>query len=197
MGEPSVGHSEHVALPATAAVHTEQELDFTALYEGHFDFVWRSVRRLGVVDALLDDAVQDVFVVVHRRLHDFEGRSTVKSWIFGIARRVAKDYRRRASRKDRGKVPADGLADLRELGPAELAQRAEARQLLYNMLDGLDEQKREVFVLAELEEMTVPEIAEAIGANVNTVYSRLRAARRAFEQQVTRHLAREKRQAHD
>jgi RNA polymerase sigma-70 factor (ECF subfamily) len=193
MGEPSVGHLKDVALPATAAV--VEELDFTDLYEQHFNFVWRLVRRLGVADALLDDAVQDVFVVVHRRLDDFEGRSSVKSWIFGIARRVARDYRRRASRKDRGKVPADGLAAVGEPDPAELAQRSEARELLCEMLEGLDDQKREVFVLAELEEMTVPEIAEAISANVNTVYSRLRAARRAFEQQVQRHLARERRQS--
>lgn len=195
MDRAAFGHPDNVALPATAAA--VEELDFTALYEQYFNFVWRSARRLGVADALLDDAVQDVFVVVHRRLDDFEGRSSVKSWIFGITRRVAKDHRRRASRKDRGKVPADGLAAVGEPTPAELAQRSEARTLLYQMLDGLDEQKREVFILAELEEMTVPEIAESIEANVNTVYSRLRAARRAFEQQVTRHLARERRQAHD
>lgn len=184
-----------MALPATAA--PVEELDFTELYEAYFDFAWRSARRLGVVDALLDDAVQDVFIVVHRRLADFEGRSSVKSWIFGIARRVAADYRRRASRKDRGKVSADGLADANGLGPVERAQRSEAIELLYEMLDGLDELKREVFILAELEEMTVPEIAEAIDANVNTVYSRLRAARQAFERQVSRHLARERRQTDD
>jgi RNA polymerase sigma-70 factor, ECF subfamily len=195
MGALSGGHHEHVALPAPAA--PVEALDFTELYEAYFDFVWRSVRRLGVIDALLDDAVQDVFIVVHRRLPDFEGRSAIKSWIFGIARRVASDYRRRASRKDRGKVPADGLADSRAPDPAERVQRSEAVEILYQMLDGLDEAKREVFVLAELEEMTVPEIAEAIDANVNTVYSRLRAARQAFERQVARHLARERRHTDD
>ncbi len=195
MGKPAAGHSDNVALPATAASPDDlaEPLDFTRLYESYFDFVWRSVRRLGVRDAQLDDAVQDVFVVVHRQLADFEGRSSVRSWIFGIARRVAADYRRRRSRKDRGKVPADGLVDASEPGPAEHAQRSEAAELLYQMLDGLDEPKREVFVLAELEEMTVPEIAEAIDANVNTVYSRLRAARQAFERQVARHLAAERR----
>lgn len=195
MDRAPLGHSANVALPATAPV--VEELDFTALYEQYFGFVWRCARRLGVVDALVDDAVQDVFVVVHRRLDDFEGRSAVKSWIFGITRRVARDYRRRASRKDRGKVPAEGLVAVGEPSPAELTEHAEARAVLHEMLEALDEQKREVFVLAELEEMTVPEIAEAIGANVNTVYSRLRAARRAFEQQVTRYLARERRQSHD
>lgn len=199
MNEPRRGHLQHVALPAPAAPvdHGSGALDFTELYEAYFDFVWRSVRRLGVADALLDDAVQDVFVVVHRRLADFEGRSAVKSWIFGIARRVASDYRRRASRKDRGKVSADGLADSRTLDPAQRVQRSEAVELLYQMLEGLDEVKREVFVLAELEEMTVPEIAEAIETNVNTVYSRLRAARQAFERQVARHLARERRHIDD
>ena len=195
MGAQGCGHLQNVALPAPAP--PAGELDFTELYEAYFDFTWRTVRRLGVRDALLDDAVQDVFIVVHRRLGDFEGRSSIKSWIFGIARRVASDYRRRASRKDRGKVPAEGLADSREPDPAEKAQRSEAVELLYQMLGGLEESKREVFVLAELEEMTVPEIAEAIDANVNTVYSRLRAARQAFERQVSRHLARERRHIDD
>jgi RNA polymerase sigma-70 factor (ECF subfamily) len=195
MDRAPLGHRQSVALPATAAV--VEELDFTTLYEQHFNFVWRCARRLGVVDALLDDAVQDVFVVVHRRLADFEGRSSVKSWIFGITRRVAKDYRRRAARKDRGKVPVEGLIAVGEASPADLAQQAEARALLHQILESLDDQKREVFVLAELEEMTVPEIADAISANVNTVYSRLRAARRAFEQQISRLLARERRHDHD
>ena len=168
------------------------EYNFAEVYNQHFAFVWRTVRRLGVAERALDDAVQDVFVVVHRRLGDFEGRSSLKSWIFGIARRVAKDHRRRASRKDRGEELHEGLADPSAQSPLESAAKAEAVQVLYRLLDTLDHDKREVFVLAELEQMTAPEIAAAISVNLNTVYSRLRAARRAFNQAVDRHRARER-----
>jgi RNA polymerase sigma-70 factor, ECF subfamily len=166
--------------------------DFTSLYEEFFEFVWRSVRRLGVPERALDDAVQDVFIVVHRRLDEFEGRSSVKSWLFGIARRVAHDHRRRASRKDRGESLPEAIADPYAPSPLESASRAQAVALLYRLLDALDDDKREVFILAELEQMTVPEIAEATSVNLNTAYSRLRAARRAFEQAIHRHQARER-----
>lgn len=169
-----------------------QAHDLAELYEQHFEFVWRTVRRLGVAERALDDAVQDVFIVVHRRLHEFEGRSTIKSWLFSIARRVAHDHRRRSSRKDRGEELPDAIPDMASPSPLEAVARTQAAELLHDFLDSLDDDKREVFVLAELEQMTVPEIAEAIGVNLNTVYSRLRAARHAFEQAVHRHHARER-----
>jgi RNA polymerase sigma-70 factor (ECF subfamily) len=168
-------------------------LDFREVYEGHFDFVWRTVRRLGVHERWLDDAVQDVFIVVHRRLGEFEGRSTLKSWLFGIARRVAHDHRRRAGRKERGDSLPDGLIDPQAASPADDLQRARALQVLHEILETLDDDKREVFILAELEQMTVPEIAAATDANLNTVYSRLRAARQAFDAAVSRHQARARR----
>jgi len=168
------------------------ERDFGEVYTQHFDFVWRTARRLGVPDRSLDDAVQDVFIVVHRRLADFEGRSSIKSWVFAIARRVARDHRRRVGRKERGQSLPEGLVDGRAPSPMESAAKAEARRVLHDFLGALDDDKREAFVLAELEQMTVPEIAEATSANVNTVYSRLRAARRSFEQAVARHQARER-----
>lgn len=161
---------------------------FEEVYDEHFAFVWRSARRLGVSEAALDDAVQDVFVVVHRKLPDFEGRSTLRTWLFSITRRVARDFRRRAERKDRGKVPAEGLVAAGD-GPRAEAERNQAREVLQSILAELGEDKREVFVLAELEQMTAPEIAEATDSNVNTVYSRLRAARRLFEAAVVRHHA--------
>ena len=179
--------------PVTADLRIGCALDFTDVYEQHFGFVWRSVRRLGVPERYLDDAVQDVFIVVHRQLGAFEGRSTLKSWIFGIARRVAHDHRRRTLRKDRGEVLHDSVPDPAGRTPLEQASRAEATRILYEFLDSLDPDKREVFVLAEIEQMTVPEIAAAVEANLNTIYSRLRAARQAFEQAVARHRARERR----
>jgi len=168
-------------------------LEVAAVYEEHFDFVWRSVRRLGVAERALDDAVQEVFIVVHRRLADFEGRSSLKSWLFAIARRVAKDHRRRASRKDRTEALPEVLADPHARSPLEGAERAQAVRLLYEILDSLDDDKREVFILAELEQMTVPEIAAAISVNLNTVYSRLRAARQAFEKALARQQAQQRR----
>jgi len=164
-------------------------MDFTSVYDEHFAFVWRSMRRLGVPDRALDDAAQDVFIVVHRRLAEFEGRSSLKSWLFAIARRVAHDHRRRIGRKERTEELHETVADPRGVTPAHDAERAEAVRTLHEILNALDDDKREVFVLAELEQMTVPEIAEAIGVNLNTVYSRLRAARMAFEAAIQRRRA--------
>ncbi len=179
-----------------AAAEACAPLDFGEVYDACFAFVWRSVRRLGVSEAAIDDVVQEIFLVVHRRLCDFESRSSLKTWIFGIALRVVRDHRRTLRRKRLdASARADGL-DLDDIaaandGPHELLAKAEAVRTLHQLLDELDDDKREVFVLAELEQMTAPDIAEALGQNVNTVYSRLRAARQAFEQAVLRMRARD------
>lgn len=182
--------SAPVAPPAAEPSVVTAVLDLPAIYDQHADFVWRSLRRLGVPERSVDDAVQDVFIVVHRRLGEFEGRSTLKSWLFGIARRVAHDHRRRIGRKERDEELPEVVADPSGSTPAQEAERAEAVRALHAILAGLDDDKREVFILAELEQMTAPEIASALGVNLNTIYSRLRAARAAFEQAVARHLAR-------
>ncbi|MEM6370164.1 MAG: sigma-70 family RNA polymerase sigma factor [Myxococcota bacterium] len=168
----------------------EESERFAVIYEQHFDFVWRSARRLGVPSAAVDDAVQDVFLVVHRRLHEFEGRSKLKTWLFGITLNVAKAHRRK-----RGRIVDLLEAELVDPGPdpEATAEAEQARGLLHSCLDELDEDKRAVFVLAELEQATAPEIAEALQLKLNTVYSRLRAARRAFEAAVGRHRAAQER----
>jgi RNA polymerase sigma-70 factor (ECF subfamily) len=177
-----------IAAPAEVA----SSLDVGSVYEQHFEFVWRVVRRLGVAERYVDDAVQDVFIVVHRRLGEFEGRSSLKTWLFGIARRVARDHRRRARRKDRaGELPSGGLADPTAQTPLEAAAAAQQVRTLHEILAELGEAQREVFVLAELEQMTAPEIADALAVKLNTVYSRLRAARAVFNKAVAR------RRAHD
>jgi RNA polymerase sigma-70 factor (ECF subfamily) len=153
---------------------------FEEAYEHLFDFVWRSLRRLGVAEASIDDAVQDVFIVVHRRLEQFEGRSSLKTWIYAITLRVAHDHQRLARRKG-GHAPLDPSLPDEAPGPVESLVRAEAVRELERLLRTLDEDKRAVFVLAEIEEMTAAEIAETLGVKVNTVYSRLRAARRELE----------------
>lgn len=168
-------------------------LVFAQVYEEHFDFVWRSARRLGVPQAQVDDAVQEVFLVVHRRLSEFEARSSLKTWLFAITRRVVADHRRSARRKPSESIGSfEPAAHARYAADAQLERDEEAR-LLYSLLDELDADKREVFVLAELEQVSGPEIALALGENLNTVYARLRAARSAFEAAVARHQARDRR----
>lgn len=168
-------------------------LAFDAVYEEWFDFVWRSARRLGVDEPAVDDVTQDVFLVVHRRLSDFEGRSSLKTWLFSITLRVVSDWRRTRRRKG-GLSPLpddDALADRQSIEPGRVLEKAEAVRLLYKLLDELDDEKRAVFVLAELEGQTAPEIAASLGVPVNTVYSRLRVARERFEAALARHRSRE------
>jgi RNA polymerase sigma-70 factor (ECF subfamily) len=166
---------------------------FDAVYDAYFSFVWRSVRRLGIADVGVDDVVQDIFVTVHKRLASFEERSSMKSWLFGITLHVVRDARRTLRRKPaqlggsaRSDSDVDLVADRASQNPHESAAKSEAVRTLHAVLDAMDDERREVFVLAELEQMTVPEIAACVGANPNTVYSRLRAARADFERAIAR-----------
>ncbi|WP_437620046.1 RNA polymerase sigma factor [Sorangium sp. So ce1151] len=171
-------------------------LDFTKLYRKLFPLVGRTVRRLGVEASAYEDVCQEVFVVVHRRLPEFRGRSSLKTWIFGIVVNVVQAHRRslrRQSPAHRGPeeiVDPDQLAGPSNLSPYEAMTRAETARVVHDLLASLDEEKREVLVLAELEEMPPAEIAQGIGVNINTVYARLRAARQAFSDAVHRHHAR-------
>ncbi len=161
-------------------------LQFEAVYRQYFASVWRVLRRLGVHPAQLDDAAQDVFVVVHRRLDDFEARGTPRSWLYAIALRVASEYRKRASRRQT--QPLVDVADSAR-GPSQAYELQESVRLLHLLLAELDDEKRTVFVLSELEQLTAVEIAEVLETNVNTIYSRLRVARRRFEAALHRHRA--------
>ncbi len=181
--------------PVVARSQASGTLSFDEIYEEHFDFVWRSARRLGLPESAADDAVQDVFVVVCRRLSDFEKRSSVRTWLFGITLRVVRSHRRRARRKPTEVLPETLVSKLPD--PLAASQRGEALVVLDRILDQMDEDKREVFVMAELEQMTAPEIASATGSKLNTVYSRLRAARQIFEAGVKRHRATDDRNNHE
>jgi RNA polymerase sigma-70 factor (ECF subfamily) len=164
------------------------------IYETHFDFVWRTARRLGTRESQLDDVVQEVFLVVQRRLAGFEGRSELKTWLFGITRRVVYATGRRSGKRrevvlgEAGELP-DATAPSAE---TQLAASEDTR-LLYALLDELDADKREVFVLSELEEMSGPEIAEALDLPLSNVYARMRSARSAFDAALRRYRAREAR----
>lgn len=182
-------------LPAQGA---ERDVpDFATLYEEYADFVWRNARRLGVATAALDDVMQDVFLVAHRRLDELSRPESLRAWVFSIVIRVVRDHRRTLRRKDpeqRSAAPLldpDLLPDTRAGNPQTAAEQNDAVRLMYSMLNELDDAKREVFVLAELEEMTELEISQALGESPNTVHSRLRAARKDFDQAVLRHRSRD------
>jgi RNA polymerase sigma-70 factor (ECF subfamily) len=164
---------------------------FTDLYEDYFAFLWRSALRLGTPRAHVDDVVQDAFIVVHRRLASFEGKSSVKTWLFGILFNVVR-ARRRAVGAELWRLGAhDDLAAVSDpaASPDENAARAEAARLVDRLLYALEDDKRAIFVLAELEAMSVPEIALALRIPLNTAYSRLRLARHEFAAAAARHRA--------
>jgi RNA polymerase sigma-70 factor, ECF subfamily len=155
------------------------------LFRAFGPFVFRALRGLGVPDADVDDAVQEVFVVVHRRLADFEGRSAPRTWIYGIAIRIAANHRARARtrRETVTDSPPEAVAPPTQL--QDLVDE-ESRVALGKMLDELDEDKRAVFVLYELEELSMQEIAEVVQCPVQTAYSRLYAARAIIERAARR-----------
>jgi RNA polymerase sigma-70 factor, ECF subfamily len=187
-------------VPVTAIAPTDRAAgespvpSFQELYGEHFSFVWRTLWRLGVTSASLADATQDVFVVIHRRLADLQSTEVARSWVYGIVVRVAHDYRRASRRRgaDAAAEP-DQLADGGSIDAHARLELGEAVATLAALLETLRDDRREVLVLAELEQLTVPEIAQLLGANVNTVYTRLRAARQDFERSLTRHRARTRR----
>lgn len=161
---------------------------FEKLYRLHFDFVWRCARAFGSTPQEVDDVVQDVFMVVQRRLDDLRDETLARSWIYGITRRVVHSHRRRRPKGgSREPVEVDALTSP-DRSPLAAAEQSAQLQLLSALLDGLDEPKREVFVLSEILELNGREIAETLGIPMNTVYSRLRVAREEFDRAAQRHL---------
>ncbi|MCB9549953.1 MAG: sigma-70 family RNA polymerase sigma factor [Myxococcales bacterium] len=159
--------------------------DFRALYDAGFRHVWLTLRRLGVAERDLEDAAHEVFVVVHRRLADYDPARPLRPWLTGIAWRVAADERRRA-RHHREQLGVDPATACPAPGPEQAVAAEEARALVHRALQTLDLDRRVVFVMAELDGATAPEIAEALGIPLNTAYSRLRVARQRFADAVRR-----------
>jgi RNA polymerase sigma-70 factor, ECF subfamily len=151
--------------------------EFTSLYRAQIGYVWSSLRRLGVRDADLEDVAHDVLATAYRRWSDYDPTRPLRPWLFGIAYRVASDFRRRAHH----------LREVFEDEPTDIADDAEGmdvrlsgdqdRVLLQQAIDCIDEGRRAVFVMHELNGHTMPEIADALGIPLNTAYSRLRLAR--------------------
>jgi RNA polymerase sigma-70 factor (ECF subfamily) len=185
IGEPGVHSARSIAGVSQAA-------DLRALYDAHIAFVWRNLRRLGVAEAQLDDAAQEVFLVVHRRWDSFDASwSSPRTWLFGILLRVAQNERRAHKRRSARFAPdpapelIDQLPSTADSAPELLAKR-EAALLLERMLEQLPDAERTIFVLVDVEQMSVPEAAEALRLNLNTAYSRIRSARKSFERALVR-----------
>lgn len=151
-----------------------------ALYREHHGYVWRNLQRLGVAEPHVADAMHDVFLVVARRLHEFERRASIRTWLFAIVFRVAQGFHRDRQRQSQREQPIDDP----DAGPGPDAS-ADTSIALHQLLARLDDDKRAVFILAHLEGMTGAEIAAALDLKVQTVYSRLRLAREVFERALT------------
>lgn len=166
---------------------------FQVIYKQYLDFVWSSAGHLGAGTDVIDDVVQDVFIVIHSKLATLQRPEALRSWIYGIVRRTVSDYRR--SRRTRDAAGARLGAEIRSSPPSpsplDMAERNAELDLLESVLAELDEPKREVFVMVEVLEMTVPEVVQALEIPLNTAYSRLRMARQAFEEALGRHEARD------
>lgn len=152
------------------------------IFDAHHEFVYRSARRLGVPLTVVDDVVQETFIVAGRKLQEFEGRSSIKTWLFGITMRIAHTHRRSQSRRERRVAEAAIGAEATH----DPYARREAADLLHRLLQELDDDRRAAFVLSDFEGMTAVEIADGLGVNVNTIYSRIRSARKQVEDALAR-----------
>jgi RNA polymerase sigma-70 factor, ECF subfamily len=147
---------------------------------GHAPFVCRTLRYLGVPEADVMDAAQEVFLVIHKKLDAFEGRSTLQTWIYGICHRIALAHRRRRvhRREDVTSTPPEVAIAATQ---GEELEMAEARSKVLRLLDALDSDKRAVFVLYEIEKMSMKDVAEVLKCPLQTAYYRYHAARKAIE----------------
>jgi len=163
---------------------------FHAIYKQYLDFVWSSAGHLGAGTDIIDDVVQDVFIVIHSKLATLQRPEALRSWIYGIVRRTVSDYRRSRRTRDAAGASLSAEPKSSRPSPLDMAERNAELELLESILAKLDEPKREVFVMVEILEMTVPEVAQALDVPLNTAYSRLRLARQDFEEAIAKHEAR-------
>lgn len=170
---------------ATASAESASEgppVGLREIFDAHHSFVYRSARRLGVPLTAVDDVVQETFIVVGRKLEEFEQRSSIRTWLFGIVMRVAHTQRRGEQRRlKRAAIVAQGAPQT-----TDPYVRREAADLLHRALAELADDRRAAFILADFEGLTAVEIAEELGVNLNTIYSRIRAARKQVEDVLRR-----------
>lgn len=192
MPKSGTEHSWAVAVaPRDASV-----IDVREVYLDHADFVWRSLARLGVHQDDLTDMTQEVFLIVHRQAPKWRPEGRITTWLYGICRKVAAGYRRRAFRRYEEAVPdAPDTRDVDSIGPDETVATREARARLHAILAAMKPEQRAVFVMFEIDELSCEVIAEQTGIPIGTVFSRLRAARKSFERELARWQAREARRS--
>lgn len=166
---------------AMAAVPTFEEI-----YDAHAEALWRCARAMGVAEQSVPDILQEVFVVVHRRMSELEHSDGIRTWLTRILIRVIQQDRR-AYRRKREHLDelGDDIVDAKS-NADELVAQKQATEMLMQILDAMHEERRAVFVLMEIEQLTAPETADALGVNLNTVYSRLRLARRDYNETLER-----------
>jgi RNA polymerase sigma-70 factor (ECF subfamily) len=174
---PSVNDPEADRAPPAPAVAVVARLPaFEALYREHFDFVWRTLLRLGVPRRDVEDQLQEVFKVVYVNREGYDGRASVRAWLFGITHNVSRSWQRGVRRKGIFDVLPEVLPDLKSASAEQSAAVREDLALLARVLDALDADLRDVFIMTELLEMTAREIGESLSLSSNTVSSRLRRA---------------------
>ena len=185
---PESRHSTDVKLdePRTRGAAVES-LEFARLYENYFSFTWRVLGHLGIPDHTLDDAVQEVWLVVHRRLPNFEGRSALRTWLFGVAFNVARNQRRAESRRREQLTDEPPHTDSPP-DPEQIREGSEAWERVQRFLSTLDEQRRAIFVCNLLENLSALETARATSLDVSTVYQRVRSLRQSFKVWLGREL---------
>jgi len=169
-----------------AASEPSPDIDALAIHDTHVDFVWKTLQRLGVRTPDLEDSAQDVFLVVHRKIETFDSTQPVEGWLYGICRRVAASRRRRAHQ--RREIVYRTVPDQRDeaCDPEQQATHREAQDRLDAILDEIDDDKRVVFVMFEIEGLGCEDISVALSIPVGTVYSRLHIARKALQKAAAR-----------
>jgi RNA polymerase sigma-70 factor (ECF subfamily) len=173
--------------------------DIQNVYQAHFPYVWRCLRGLGVAEHALEDAAHDVFIVVQRRLSSFDGADAqLTTWLYEIALRIARRYRTQSAKdarrwvslvptqNDEGDVSSPASVSSSACDLQSDLERTERLALARRALEALDADKREAFVLGCVEQRSAPEVAQLTGVPLNTVYSRIRAARRLFAAEIAR-----------
>ena len=164
---------------------TPNDRDFRAIFESEVDYVWSTLRRLGVAERDLEDVVHETFLRIHAKLDECDLNQPIRPWIFLFALRMASDYRKLARHRVEVMGVEKEVADDARLPDDEMVRR-ESIALVARALDALDEDRRAVFVLHEIEERPIPEVARMLAIEVNTAYSRLRVAREEFGAAVAR-----------
>ena len=164
---------------------------FDEIYAETFPSVWRMAHRLGIADSPLEDVLQDVYLTVFRKLDQFEGRCSIKTWVLAITIRVVCNYHRVRRRKGAGHALTSIVLDPEFVlddapDPCEQLARAEATRIVHELIEGMDDRRAAIFVLVELRGLRVTDAAKELGTNVNTTHARLRAARQDFERAVLR-----------